>query len=1581
MVDFGGWVDKGLGKLEEGWDAGKKLVGEGVDKATDVVGDGLEYVGAEDWADAVEDWGDSTASSLGATVGEQQLGQTEQADELIHGKVSDINASVKNLRDFKSAFDSVGQGMKGLDSSHWKGAAADSFREKFQTLPTDWLHAADAFEGAAKALETYATTVTWAQGRAKEAIDLYKQGQEASKNAADDYKKKVAAYEDARTGDKPLPRPECPADPGAGVRDRAQEILNDARRQRDEAADTANKAVTAALAHAPAMPSATDRAKLNFVDWGVSQGVEMLHLSGGVVKGVVGITNFVRSVDPLDPYNITHPADYYKNMNMTLAGLASTAAHPDRALKSAWDAAKGDPSEFIGRLIPELIGTKGAGGVKSIVSAGLKNTVKHGADDAVRSAARKSADEPAKVSRTQDAVENGPTDPIDLATGVMYLPQRDLVLPAVLPLVFRRRVASDYRAGRWFGPSWSSTVDQRLEIDSEGVVFVCDDGLLLTYPHPAPGVPVMPSHGPRWPLDRAGDDYTISDPDTGRVRHFTAGPGGLAPLAQIDDRHGNWIAFEYDTEGNPLRIVHSAGYRLDLTTSAGRITALHLAGGAPDGSAQEIRRYGYDGGNLTEVVNSSGKPMRFAYDDRARVTSWTDTNGSRYDYIYDDRDRCTAQGGADGHLSVRIDYDGTDPETGLRVTTTTTGSGAVHRYVVNDAHQIVQEVNPLGAVTRYERDRYNRLLGRTDTLGRTYRFSYDLHGRLVGTVRPDGRESTAEYNELGFPTRVVNPDRTTIRQEYDARGNRTSVTDPSGAVTRYMYDEVGRLTGITDALGHTSRISSNAAGLPVEITDPLGATTRLTRDPFGRTSVLTDPLGNKTHLFWTPEGRLARRIEADGSEESWTYDGEGNCLTHVNAVGAVSRFEYTHFDLLVARTGADGVRYAFTYDHELRLIQVRNAQGATWDYEYDAAGCLVSETDFDGRPLTYQRDAVGRITARTDALGQTLRYAWDDLDRIVTKDAAGAVSRFAYDFSGRLAEAVNGDARVAYLRDRNGHLLSESVDGREVRYTYDELGRRIGRTTPAGAVSAWAYDPAGRRSVLTTAGRTVTFDHDAAGRETARHVGEVTLASEFDQRGRLSSQQVTGAGRRIQRRDYAYRTDGYLIGIHDELSGPQTFQVDPGGRVTAVRAADWTERYAYDESGNQTEASWPASHPGQEATGTRDYSGTTLTRAGKVRYEYDALGRTILRQVTRLSRKPDTWHYAWDADNRLTEVTTPDGTRWRYSYDALGRRTVKRRLADDGTTVVEQITFTWDGDTLCEQSIEDPAHGDRITLSWDHHGLRPLTQMERRFTADAPQAAVDERFFSIVTDLVGAPRELVDESGRLAWHTRTTVWGTTTWAASSTAYTPIRFPGQYFDPETGLHYNYFRYYDPESGRYASPDPLGISPAPNPTTYVRNPHRLADPMGLFSCTDVMDYMEDNAIPAGDPVTHGPTATLIGSDGPSTRNFQNVLNAGEHDVVAHGSRSGFLEMPHGDVNAGQLVDAVRNNPHYNGGPLRLMVCHSGSDAAWTAQRIANELGTTVRAPTDRAGTNPALGPGQVPQVDNGGYWRVFLPMLEG
>jgi hypothetical protein len=93
--------------------------------------------------------------------------------------------------------------------------------------------------------------------------------------------------------------------------------------------------------------------------------------------------------------------------------------------------------------------------------------------------------------------------------------QLDLALPGVLALLLSRTHQSSYRAGRLFGPSWASTLDQRLEIDGLGVVFVGEDGLLLAFPTPDQD-PVLPADGPRWPLRREGDGYVLTDLDAGR---------------------------------------------------------------------------------------------------------------------------------------------------------------------------------------------------------------------------------------------------------------------------------------------------------------------------------------------------------------------------------------------------------------------------------------------------------------------------------------------------------------------------------------------------------------------------------------------------------------------------------------------------------------------------------------------------------------------------------------------------------------------------------------------------------------------------------------------------------------------------------------------------------------------------------------------------------------------------------------------------------------------------------------------------------------------------------------------------------
>ncbi|MGF1432590.1 RHS repeat-associated core domain-containing protein, partial [Kitasatospora sp. LaBMicrA B282] len=220
-------------------------------------------------------------------------------------------------------------------------------------------------------------------------------------------------------------------------------------------------------------------------------------------------------------------------------------------------------------------------------------------------------------------------------------------------------------------------------------------------------------------------------------------------------------------------------------------------------------------------------------------------------------------------------------------------------------------------------------------------------------------------------------------------------------------------------------------------------------------------------------------------------------------------------------------------------------------------------------------------------------------------------------------------------------------------------------------------------------------------------------------------------------------------------------------------------------------------------------------------------GRVTTRRHTTLSGRTDTWHYTWDPEDRLTTVTTPDGTDWHYHYDPFGRRTAKHC-----PTTGEHTLFTWDGPTLAEQTAHSPTLPGPYTLTWNHHGLHPLTQTEHLHTQNATdQDDVDRRFFAIITDLIGTPTHLLNPDGTPAWQARTTLWGTTTQPKTATTTTPLRFPGQYHDPETRLHYNHHRHYDPTTARYLTPDPLGLTPAPNHTTYVHNPHTWTDPLGL------------------------------------------------------------------------------------------------------------------------------------------------------
>ena len=1067
----------------------------------------------------------------------------------------------------------------------------------------------------------------------------------------------------------------------------------------------------------------------------------------------------------------------------------------------------------------------------------------------------------------------GSSDPVDLVTGAMFLPQSDLVLPGTLMLSLERVHISSYRKGGFFGPTWASTLDQRVEIDDDGIHYAAPDGMVLHYPVPTqPGQEVRAAEGARWPLswDRRSDTIRIRKPAEGLDLTFPAsasapapapapipasaaprpasGVGQVRPLGAVTDRNGNRITFHHDEKGLPALVEHSGGYRvgvLGVLTGAGwRVEELRLLDAANGGPGTLVRRFDYDAhGCLTQVVDCSDLPQIFEYDAKQRITAWIDRCGFRYDYEYDGSGRVVRAGGSEGFYEARFAYDTT-----ARTTVHTDSLGNETTYHWDERGQVVKVTDAVGGHSVTERDRYDRVTARIDPLGRITRSVLADDGRPLRVEHPGGRVVEIEYGEQGLPVRMARPGGAEYRYNYDERGNRLTVTGPLGFALTTAYDERGGVASVTDALGVATGYRCDRAGLPVEIAVPGGGVLSMRYGSAGLPVEITDVGGLVTRMEWRVDGKPLWRQAGRGPREEWAYDGEGNLTEHRDTSGGVTRYKYGPFDTLTARIDPGGVRHEFGYDTERRLTSVTEPGGKVWSYEYDAVGRLVRELDFTGRSMSYRYDAAGQLAAKVNGAGQEIVYTRAEHGRIETSSAEGQVTRYEYDAAGRMLRAQGPASVLEYSYDALGRVVTESCDGRVSAYSYDVLGRRTSRITPSGAGSEWEFDEQGLPVALRATAGSLRFERDATGRERARFLGSRAATTKvYDDEGQLTGQavwaypdldpnldpavQAAAPPNLLQQYTYTLRQDGLPEQSQSLTDGPRDYLLDGAGRATAVTAQNWRESYAYDALGNLTYAQYPGD---PDAQGEFGYQGSLLRSAGRTSYEYDRQNRLIRKTRRTLSGQTRTWTFAWDAADRLIQAVTPDAGTWRYTYDPNGRRTAKRRIGDDGG-VLDEVLFTWDGDHLAEQIVVEGGVGTVTTWDWQPGSIEPVAQTVRRIRheqlGEEQRAQLDEAFYAVITDIAGTPSDLVDQDGRIAWHRAGTLWGASVAEGGGEVSCPLRFPGQYHDPETGLHYNVFRYYDPATAQYATPDPLRLLPGPNDRAYPANPLVLADPLGL------------------------------------------------------------------------------------------------------------------------------------------------------
>ncbi|GAB3721674.1 RHS repeat-associated core domain-containing protein [Amycolatopsis oliviviridis] len=1002
----------------------------------------------------------------------------------------------------------------------------------------------------------------------------------------------------------------------------------------------------------------------------------------------------------------------------------------------------------------------------------------------------------------EQGCKDGSGDPIDVQSGDVLVTESDLVVPGPLGQLVVRNHVSSYRGGRWFGTSWASLVDERLVVANGTVTYYSADAMILRFPAPAPGTTAVAVHGPLRRLRGEGADYYLTDPGRGTERRFVPAGGdpSLFLLAEIHSEDGAYVELEHDDDGAPSTLRHSGGAWIAFDVADGRIRAIRALAEATE---VPVARYEYDThGHLSVRANSSPRPAHYSHDADGRITGWTDHVGAWYRYVYDQHGRCVRGVGDRGYLDTTLTF-------GERTTTVTDSFGLRTVYRFDEDGNTTGLIDRLGGVIRSEYGPHDVLLNRTDQLGRRTEFEHDAEGRLRSVVRADGsRVVITTWTHTELEIEVADGDQV-FRRRYTA----PNVPDP-----------------YTEPLGVTE--DQHLEDTYVDEPGPSAVIPRLEADLFGRPRAIVNSDG-RTVYSWTVEGSLREVVAPNGARRQWTFDGESEETSRTDELGRVTRTENGPMGTITATIDADGARTAWRYDTELRLVAVTNPAGQTWHFGYDAEGRLLTQQDFAGRITRCDYDAAGQRMRRVGGTGETVEWRYDLLGNPVERISPSGTETYRYDPVGRLVRATGPDGDLELDHDDAGRVTRQATAAGAIAFGYSADAKTM--RTPSGVDVHWGQTGDGAE-LLRIAGTELTLREDSAGRTVALSAGaNPLLRQEFDAAGRLVAQHTPAGTKRYHR-----RPDG-SIATREDPAGGVRYEFDNAGRVTTAFHHGVTEHYSYDVLGNLLSSS-PG--PGPE-TGPRQYTdGGVLAAAGAARYVHDAQGRLVQRTLPAPDGTELTWTFGWDAHDHLVTVHTPDGSRWRYRYDALDRRVAKERLEPTGA-IAERVDFTWDGNDLVE--ARHTFGGVPVeTLTWIHHPYGNRVVAQARTSPDGRTEVT-----AVITDEIGTPTELVGlDNGRVS-PVRTSVWGLV--AAGARPETPLRFPGQFHDAETGLYFNVFRYYDPANARYISPDPLGLTPAPNPETYVDDPFLEADPLGLTRNSgkqpnysdDQYAYLDDDA----------------------------------------------------------------------------------------------------------------------------------------
>ncbi|MDC8445886.1 MAG: hypothetical protein LV471_08200, partial [Nitrosomonas sp.] len=890
-----------------------------------------------------------------------------------------------------------------------------------------------------------------------------------------------------------------------------------------------------------------------------------------------------------------------------------------------------------------------------------------------------------------------------------------------------------------------------------------------------------------------------------------AGSGcSAASSATTYDSNGN-VASRADFNGNKTCYAYDLNRNLEIARveglSSGSSCPADMASytPAPDTSERKIVTNWHANLRLPVQLTEDGRETTISYDDYGNVTQLsirdTASNETRTWTT-----RYTYHATVPGVIVQRIE-DG--PRTDVNDITT------IDYYapdaVCDGGHfgcrgQVMRITNALGHVTDIRR--------------------YNAHGQIEQMIDANNLATTLIYDSRQrLISRAVGAESTNYR--YNATGQLAQLTRPDGSSMDYAYDDAHRLIAVSDNLGNTIRYTLDAAG------------NRTRAEIFDATNTLAQSRQQEFDAL----NRLWKIVGAQNQITELAYDASGNLKQTIDPLLHTSTRQFDTLDRLIQANDPMSGRALQSYDALGQITRIIDPEGITTQYATNAFGDVTQEISQDRGTTTYTHDAAGNPLTKTDARGVVQTTAYDALNRPISRSyttvtgvpQTGAIT-WTYDTgangTGRLTQMSDESGNVSYQYDQYGRLTSktQTVDHyREkfihtLSYQYNASGQLIRMTYPSGTQIDYVYGIDGRPSQLLVNGSSLmqNIAYRPFGEPESWNWGNGQPHNRsFDLDGRLT-QHPLGADTQTLTYDSASR----IVGItHTNPVNNRNYAYDALDRLTNQSDSTSYRVWNYDANGNRiSEQSGATVYPY-----TIDANSNRLLHvAGPVAktYTYDAAGNPL---------GDGALTFSWNAAGRMVQAASARNSITHYLYNGHGERVIKRS-GRNARSDPRLYVYDTNGQLVGEYS---QTHGARKNANW-------TVAQETVWFGDIPVAVIKQpspaesiEVYMIHADHLGTPRIIVDSTHTPVWRWQ----NQNAFGSNPHDEDPggdgnlfeynLRFAGQYFDTETGLHYNYHRNYEPQTGRYLSPDPIGLAGGLNTYGYaLQNPVSFNDPTGEY-----------------------------------------------------------------------------------------------------------------------------------------------------